>query len=279
MNGLAGNGPITAEKTASGLPTCCREISHDPFNASTGKYPPFSSITSAAAPASSKSACATRGIEKRPRPNRPAGAFRISHCQGKNHAIGQQDRLQPRQRHKIDGASQYEDYEIQCDPSRPLRASKSSSRERIPPHTKRSSKVSADSYRPANTAESILVEEIAQTFWRLQRARALEAEAFLMLSGGADPIIPFNAESARFDNIRRYMTTIERAYHRAIAQLERTQAIRAKNPAPTALALFRKIVRTVVQLEQKPEINLTNLPEIIPRTRDNPPIRLQNCPC
>jgi hypothetical protein len=90
-----------------------------------------------------------------------------------------------------------------------------------------------ESYRPVNTAEAILVEEIAQTFWRLQRARALEAEAFLMLSGGADPIIPFNAESARFDNIRRYMTTIERAHHRAIEQLTRMQANRKKEESQT----------------------------------------------
>ena len=98
-----------------------------------------------------------------------------------------------------------------------------------------------DAHRPANTAEAILVEEIAQTFWRLQRARALEAENFLMLSGGADPVIPFNAESAKFDNVRRYMTTIERAYHRAIEQLARMQATRKKEesqatPSPIGFA-------------------------------------------
>ena len=124
-----------------------------------------------------------------------------------------------------------------------------------------------DSYRPANTAEAILVEEIAQTFWRLQRARALEAEAFLMLSGGADPIIPFNAESARFDNIRRYMTTIERAYHRAIAQLEKTQAIRAANSVGFVSQIHPKVVR----LAQKPAISLKNRPEAGPQTPENRP--------
>jgi len=108
------------------------------------------------------------------------------------------------------------------------------------------------SYRPANTAESILVEEIAQTFWRLQRARFLEAENFTMLGAGADAVIPFNAFAEKFDNIRRYMTTIERAYHRAVAQLERTQAIRAKQPAQNP--------ERAAQLKQRPELIVTNLP-------------------
>lgn len=87
------------------------------------------------------------------------------------------------------------------------------------------------SYNPANAAESILVEEIAQNFWRLQRARRIETETFNIDGGGADPVIAFGISEERFANIRRYMTTIERAWHRAVAQLEKTQAIRAKQPS------------------------------------------------
>jgi len=124
------------------------------------------------------------------------------------------------------------------------------------------------SYRPANTAEAILVEEIAQTFWRLQRARFLEAENFTMLGAGADAVIPFNAFAGKFDNIRRYMTTIERAYHRAVAQLERAQAIRAKQPAqpedqepmPAAVGFDSQNPERAVQLKQRPELIVTNLP-------------------
>jgi hypothetical protein len=91
-----------------------------------------------------------------------------------------------------------------------------------------------DSYRPANAAEAMLVDEIAQGFWRLQRARALEAEQFNLCCGGADPIIGFNSGNADFERLRRYMTSIERAYHRAIEQLEKTQASRKKEqPQPT----------------------------------------------
>ncbi len=85
-----------------------------------------------------------------------------------------------------------------------------------------------ESYQPANAAELMLVEEIAQSFWRLQRARNIEAENMNMNAGGADPIIAFGCAQAHFDNIRRYMTTIERAWHRAMQQLEKTQAIRAR---------------------------------------------------
>lgn len=86
-----------------------------------------------------------------------------------------------------------------------------------------------DSYEPVGAAEAILVEEIAQGFWRLQRARALEAEQFNLACGGADPIIGFNSSNGDFDRLRRYMTSIERAYHRAIEQLQKTQSLRKKN--------------------------------------------------
>lgn len=84
------------------------------------------------------------------------------------------------------------------------------------------------SWNPANPQEDTLVEEIAQCFWRLQRARALEADTFDHHSADCDPVIRFNIDYERFDRLRRYMTAIERAYHRAIQQLERTQQIRAR---------------------------------------------------
>ena len=86
-----------------------------------------------------------------------------------------------------------------------------------------------ESYQPANATELMLVEEIAQNFWRLQRARNIEAENMNINAGGADPIIAFNCGQTYFDTIRRYMTTIERAWHRAMQQLEHTQALRRKN--------------------------------------------------
>jgi hypothetical protein len=83
-------------------------------------------------------------------------------------------------------------------------------------------------YKPANTSESILVEEIAQCFWRLQRARDIESETFNLSGGGSDPVLAFGMAAEDLDRVRRYMTTIERAWHRAMQQLERMQALRAK---------------------------------------------------
>lgn len=88
------------------------------------------------------------------------------------------------------------------------------------------------SYSPANAAESALVEEVAQCFWRLQRARRIESELFNCLTGGADPVITFTGHDSKFDNIRRYMTSIERSYHRAMEALAAMQKERRKNDPP-----------------------------------------------
>ena len=100
-----------------------------------------------------------------------------------------------------------------------------------------------DAYQPANAAEAILVEEIAQNFWRLQRARAIEAENFNMW--GSEPATAMNNEPAAFDRISRYMTTIERAYHRAIDQLQETQKQRAKLEATRPAAELGSVSQKV----------------------------------
>lgn len=91
------------------------------------------------------------------------------------------------------------------------------------------------SYRPFNAAEKMLVEEIAQNSWRLQRARAIESATFnLSCAGGADPIIGFRSDQQYFDTLRRYMTSIERAWHRAQQQLDKLQAMRPAEPPDPA---------------------------------------------
>lgn len=88
-----------------------------------------------------------------------------------------------------------------------------------------------EAYDPANAAELALVEEVAQNFWRIQRGRAIEAETFNLHGGGADPIIGFQCARQEFDNLRRYMAAIERAYHRALTQLHMEQTARRKREA------------------------------------------------
>jgi hypothetical protein len=76
-------------------------------------------------------------------------------------------------------------------------------------------------HEPANTMEQLLVNEIAENYWRLMRARRLETEALDREFEGA-----FSGDSKELDKIRRYITSIERAWHKAITQLQKTQAIR-----------------------------------------------------
>jgi hypothetical protein len=76
-------------------------------------------------------------------------------------------------------------------------------------------------HKPANTTEQLLVNEIAENYWRLMRARRAEAEYLDREFESA-----FTGDSTELDKIRRYMTSIERAWHRAIIQLEKTQSAR-----------------------------------------------------
>ena len=104
-------------------------------------------------------------------------------------------------------------------------------------------------YAPANSAELALIEEVAQNFWRIQRGRAIEAETFNLHCAGADPIIGFQCGHREFENLRRYMGAIERAYHRAITQLHLEQTARRKREAEAvpestpAAAPIRKVPR------------------------------------
>ena len=79
-------------------------------------------------------------------------------------------------------------------------------------------------HKPANLAEETIVQQIAANYWRLLRARRIEAGMFNdVICEAADETAAFLANEKQFDNIRRYATTIENAYHRAIEQLRRLQ--------------------------------------------------------
>jgi hypothetical protein len=125
-----------------------------------------------------------------------------------------------------------------------------------------------DSYNPANAGELALIEEIAQNFWRIQRGRALEAETFNLHCSGADPIIGFQCGHREFDNLRRYMGAIERAYHRALTQLHIEQTARRK----------REVEAPVIEPRPVP---LRKRPQLvdIPRPSSAPPAYPTLEPC
>jgi hypothetical protein len=73
-----------------------------------------------------------------------------------------------------------------------------------------------EDYAPATELESMLVEEIAQNWFRLQRARAWEREVLEKALNGFFPTDPFN-------RAMRYLAAAERAWHRSINQLRAVQ--------------------------------------------------------
>ncbi len=68
-------------------------------------------------------------------------------------------------------------------------------------------------HQPANQTEEILVEELAEQFWRLRRARAMEAS----LLDSDKVMIP------HLTAIQRMMSSAERGFHKALTVLRQLQ--------------------------------------------------------
>jgi hypothetical protein len=93
------------------------------------------------------------------------------------------------------------------------------------------------SHNPANATEKLLVERIAQAYWRLQRCYGVE-RAFLEnrieASSSVDPdaaianLFIDKAEAARMRLLMRYLASHERAYYKALADLNKAQSDRRK---------------------------------------------------
>ena len=81
-----------------------------------------------------------------------------------------------------------------------------------------------EDHKPAGKTEETLVDEIAQCWWRLQRARMHESEAL-----NNTVVINEDFLGRYLGPILRYMTTAERGWHRAITQLRTVQNDRRKN--------------------------------------------------
>jgi hypothetical protein len=103
--------------------------------------------------------------------------------------------------------------------------------------------------KPANLQETLLVEEIARNYVRLQRARRLETETLdkqivevqsrfpKPLEGGKALAIVFMEHGAQLESMQRKETKIEAAWYRAMAELDREQAARRNRESePPVLA-------------------------------------------
>ncbi len=97
-------------------------------------------------------------------------------------------------------------------------------------------------YAPATTQQEILVQEIAQNYWRLMRARNMETGSLLSveqnfarmyqvdscpaddLTRSAQLATAFANNGKLFDKISRYQTAAERSYYRAIRELQKLKS-------------------------------------------------------
>jgi hypothetical protein len=84
-------------------------------------------------------------------------------------------------------------------------------------------------FSPKTTVEHQLVRELAESYWRLTRARQIEAMTFDKAMESSDLATAFIEQSQNLEKIRRYMTTIERSYYKALAQLQKIAATRTKS--------------------------------------------------
>jgi hypothetical protein len=75
-------------------------------------------------------------------------------------------------------------------------------------------------HQPANDTEEILVNEMAEQFWRIRRARRLEASLF---DDG-------NVNLTHLAAVQRMMTSAERGFHKALSALRQVQKDRGFVP-------------------------------------------------
>lgn len=80
-------------------------------------------------------------------------------------------------------------------------------------------------HQPANTTEEILVNEIAENFWRLRRMRQLEARTL-----EPENVSDLDNMLAMIKLIQRTMASAERAFHKSLAVLRQLQKDRGFVP-------------------------------------------------
>lgn len=81
-----------------------------------------------------------------------------------------------------------------------------------------------ENHNPAEGLETILIDQIAQNLWRLNRARQMETEVLEQ-----ELTAPEGASSNRLEKLTRYMASIERAFHRAVREFNALQANRVRH--------------------------------------------------
>jgi hypothetical protein len=96
-----------------------------------------------------------------------------------------------------------------------------------------------EEYQPATRTEATLVDQLAKNDWRLQRAHKIEILTFNFEIDGlfpdaktypaAAPAMALQIGGKNLDQVRRYMTTIERSYFRTLKELQHVRQLRLKS--------------------------------------------------
>ena len=85
-------------------------------------------------------------------------------------------------------------------------------------------------YKAGDEAEAVLVEQISQSYWRLQRAYRIEARITAEL--GESAIFTDPVAIKKYANFMRHRNSVERSWKYATKELERLQTERVKRQAP-----------------------------------------------
>jgi hypothetical protein len=135
-----------------------------------------------------------------------------------------------------------------------------------------------DEFQPANQHESFLTEQMAESRWRLSRARKIETAIFdQMLMGeptGHDPDQRIAAKlleggDRALATIQRYAAAAERSYYKAHGELLKSRQLR--NEAKTVETLDAAVIGRLVNA---PPPRLRNEPKFYTAPGENLALRL-----
>ena len=133
-----------------------------------------------------------------------------------------------------------------------------------------------DTYRPANELEAMLVESIAQSYWRLQRAERVEAQLTAELGEVAIFTCPVAAK--KYALFMRHRTAIERSWRRSMLQLEKLITVREKSES-SKRSFQAFLGRPIGSVSQSPEVaaKTDSVKDQWPARNQNPSIKAQAC--
>jgi hypothetical protein len=117
-----------------------------------------------------------------------------------------------------------------------------------------------DAHLPAPGVETLLVHQIAQAQWRLDRARRNELQAF-----EADRTAPAGQPS-QLDRLLRYIAAIEREFHRAIRDLLALQNARTRRETTATKAQTALITAQTKNLNARTREHHANFDRYLERT-------------